>query len=145
HTHLEPARGQEVAQFVERHDEGQAQDELGGLGQDLHAGMRSRTTRRASASVATRAGRSGAASKGRVCNAYSTRSLISRKPIRSSRKSSTATSLAAFSTQGALPPRSIASKARARLRKVARSGGSKVSAPWVARSKRGQLVGTRSG
>src|SRR5690606_27566580 len=84
HTHLEPARGQEVAQFVERHDEGQAQDELGGLGQDLHAGMRSRTTRRASASVATRAGRSGAASKGRVCNAYSTRSLISRKPIRSS-------------------------------------------------------------
>ncbi len=50
---------------------------------------------------------------------------MSMKPIRPSRNAATATSLAAFSTAGAVPPSRPASRASARQGKAASSGASK--------------------
>ncbi len=54
---------------------------------------------------------------------------MSRKRRRPARNACTATSLAAFSVHGAVPPASAASRARRRQANVSSSAGSKVSAP----------------
>src|SRR5207244_10015643 len=88
------------------------------------APISSRTVRRVSASTATQSPTVLGSVRGITSSARSISSAIRVKPMRRSRKASTAISLAALSTTGADPPRSRA--ARARRRHGNRSGsGSK--------------------
>ena len=75
-------------------------------------------------------------------------SITAGMPMKSSRpdrNACTATSLAAFSTQVAVPPASAASRASRRQGKASRSGGSNSSAPTSARSSVRTGTSTRSG
>src|SRR5215211_772972 len=67
------------------------------------------------------------------------------KSSRPERNACTATSLAAFSTQVAVPPSSAAARASRRQGKASRSGGSNSSAPISARSSVRTGTSTRSG
>ena len=64
---------------------------------------------------------------------------------RPSRKAATATSSAAFRTQGAVPPASPASRASRRQANSSGSGASKSRSPAAARSSLGTVTSARSG
>src|SRR6185436_11646865 len=137
--HLDAAqpRNQVMAVLVdhdeqaERHDEG---DEGMQQGHAAIANIRVDATLRASVSAAMTAARSSAARAG---TAESVSAITPAMPVNGSRRSrnaSTATSLAAFSTAGAVPPARSASYARPRHGKRFRSGFSNDRPRTAARS-----------
>ncbi len=145
HAHAEELGGQEVAELVQGHQNGQAQQQLTEVDRGYPSSVHSFPGRGHGAVSPHRwlpGPRAwGWGTKVAFARQSAIRSLISRNPMRSCRKAATATSLAALSTHGAFPPRSMASSARARFWKVARSGCSKVSAGYCVKSKRGQSGG----
>src|SRR5687768_2410179 len=81
--------------------------------------------------------------KGIFSIVLSTRSVMSRKTSRFLRKAKTAISLAAFKTQGKLPPLKRALVASVRFRKVLTSGSSKVRVFGFLKLYLGSLLGIR--
>src|SRR5207342_3048750 len=133
----------EVAELVHGDEQEQASDG----DEDAHA---ARAPAPAAAARARRSASSTCSSdttgSGATCaSTSSTTAAMSRKPMRPSRNARTAISLAAFRTQGAVPPAMPASRARARQRKVATSAGSKSRLSGADRSSGATVVGPRCG
>ena len=95
---------------------------------------RTPATRRARASASPRASNEWTARAGSCSSVSSITAAMSRNASWPARKAWTATSLAALSVQGAVPPARPASRARRSAENVSRSGASKVSAPSSTRS-----------
>src|SRR5439155_1134909 len=101
--------------------------------------------RRASASASARSSRSRAGPPSTVARTCSTVAAMSRKPVRPSRKAPTATSFAALSAHGYVPPRTPASRASRSSGNASTSGGWNSSVSPPPRSSGGTGVGARSG
>src|SRR5208282_5910272 len=109
--------------------------ERGGKNQHLHArapcagAINAFAKRRAAASASNTSSNTLTGDESRRCNTLSMTAAIPVKFKRRSRNACTATSLAAFSTAGAVPPARAAARARPILGKRTSSGGSKSNRP----------------
>src|SRR5690606_6235097 len=103
-----------MAEFVEGHQHAEADDHPPDRSEEtVHAGTPEATRRlawaRAPASAASRASSDAAGAPGTVARQSSTSAGIARNGIRPARKAATATSLAALTIAGAVPPAASAS------------------------------------
>src|SRR3954452_12655053 len=133
----------EVPELVQDDERGEAEE--GEQPAQVRTAISSDPTVRASRSASYSDSKARTGPPGRRSSAVSMTAGMPRKSSRPLRKAWTATSLAALSTHGAVPPAAAASRARRRHGKASVSTGSKVSAPIVARSSALTGTSTRSG
>src|SRR5580658_6371242 len=127
-----------VPEFVDRHQYPDRDQKGGEKSQHLHAkapgscSIKATAKRRAAASASNTSPRALTGDESRRCSTLSMTAAIAVKFKRRSRNAFTATSLAAFSTAGAVPPARAAALASPRLGNRSWSGGSKSSrAIWA--------------
>src|SRR6185436_2191182 len=137
--------GEEVSGLVEDDQQREAEEDQHPVHTFANPPTASSVRARASASTSKRSSKWVGCTAGIAASTRSIASGMAANPILPSRKAATATSSAALSTQGAVPPARPASSARRRQENVSRSGGSKSSWPTDARSSRGTSTSARSG
>src|SRR5262249_26109452 len=142
--HAGPLCGREVPQLVDEDQAEQAQDR-DDVVHFAGAPSRSCAISRARASAASTCSTDVSGSGFHRSSTDGTVSAIARKPHPPARNAATATSLAAFRAQGAVPPATPAARASARQRNASVSGGSKSSEKGCERSSRAAPVAGRSG
>src|SRR4051812_3285558 len=133
----------EVPELVQDDERGEAEE--GEQPAQVRTAISSDATVRASRSASYSDSKARTGPPGRRSSAVSMTAGMPRKSSPPLRKAWTATSLAALSTHGAVPPAAAASRARRRHGKASVSTGSKVSAPTSARSSGRTGTSTRSG
>src|ERR1035438_2170001 len=110
-----------MSEFVDCHQNPDRDQEGGEKKQHLHAkapgssSIKAMAKRRAAASASKTSPRAMTGDESRRCNTLSMTAAIAVKFKRRSRNACTATSLAAFSTAGAVPPARAAARANPRL------------------------------
>src|SRR6185312_11646545 len=152
HLDAEPARDDEVAEFMGDHQDADCHDVRQDADQYLHVqALAARAVRRRSQTSRARRSRFSTSSRVPQCRRGTSSKAIftsSAMPVKERcpvRNAATATSLAAFSTTGAPSPASAACMASFRQGKASRSGGSKSRVSLARISKGSTPASSRSG